>query len=248
MGCHQLSEGWHRGMQAEILQLRLGGGLPAWTACPGVPEGGGQAMLQQRTPPGSSARGRLGACTGCVVQGISSARSHLQPSTAAPSCLPPLPPVARLVAPAAHGVPTSLAAGGQHPSPATRVPAWGPQERPAAVAVSPPFAQAPSCGAAAAGGDGKSRCLDAISRIPSLPAIFISFKADFGVSWRGGVGDAATSPDSSSAEPSPHRQLPVKPAVIPQPHGHCCPQGLGTAGDRDGEGWAAAPAVLLSYL
>lgn len=87
-------------------------------------------MLGQRgDPPKASpvpfAGGWLSACTGCTVQGISGVWFHLQPSTKAPSCLPPLLPMARLRFLGPHTVLTSLVVGAQQSSPDTGVAAWG---------------------------------------------------------------------------------------------------------------------------
>lgn len=128
MGCHELSKGRHGGMRAEILQLQIGLCLPAWRACPGGPQGWRSYYAgAERTPLRLLQSSLLGAARcmhRCMVQAISGVWSHLQPSTKAPSCLPPLLPVARLRFLGAHTILASPAAGAQHASLDTGVAAW----------------------------------------------------------------------------------------------------------------------------
>lgn len=169
---HELSKGWHGGMQVEILRRQLDLGLPAWSTCPGGPQR--WRLIPPKVPLVLFAGDWLSAGTGCMVQVISRVWSHLQPSTKAPHC----PPLLLLSFLGACAIPISPVAGDQHPCPDTGVAAWGcpaPPGMPAGCGCVTPICpsvklwrECPSCLLApcpAAGWGGKSRCLDATSCI-----------------------------------------------------------------------------------
>lgn len=215
--------------------------VPAWPPVLG-PQGwrlcyaGAERTRQVSCSP--LAGGQLSACMGWMVQGMSGAWFHLQPSCGVPQLLSTLLPMARST--------QSWQAGHQECSiPPWTWTAWGCQ---VATAASPPLPKrAPVRVPKLLPGIGTPTGManpTALMRFYTLELYFSGAQGEMKVSKQRAWHLASTTPGQlSEAYGDPAPPWGTHPTLAP---GHCCPQGLGTV--RDGECWVAIPTVPLSYL